>query len=74
MLMNADVVYDYSGRDFVKSLVRREAEYVSLDPSILGQRQNSQTRNVVICIAGAGPEVWQGVIDLPRLEGYRQFP
>ncbi len=74
VLMNADVVHDYSGRDFVKSLVRREAEYVSLDPSIPGERQNNQNCNVVVCISGAGPEVWQRVIDLPGLEGYRQIP
>jgi uroporphyrin-III C-methyltransferase / precorrin-2 dehydrogenase / sirohydrochlorin ferrochelatase len=74
MLMNADVVHDYSGRDFVKSLMRREAEYVNLYPSIPRERQNNQNRNVVVCISGAGPEAWQRVIDLPGLEGYRQFP
>lgn len=74
MLMNADVVYDYSGGDFVKSLMRREAEYVSLDPQILAEHHDDRSRNVVICVSAAMPEVWQRVIDLPELEGYRQFP
>jgi uroporphyrin-III C-methyltransferase / precorrin-2 dehydrogenase / sirohydrochlorin ferrochelatase len=74
MLMNADVVYDYSGCDFVKSLMRREAEYVSLDPQMRSEHHDDRSRNVVICVSTTMPEVWQRVIDLPELEGYRQFP
>ena len=74
MLMNADVVYDYSGADFVKSLTRREAEYVSLDPHMPAEHHEDRDRNVVICISGAGPEVWQRVIDVSAEQGYRQFP
>ena len=74
MLMNADVVYDYSGRDFVKSLMRREAEYVSQDPQMPAEHHDDRSRNVVICVSAAKPEVWQTVIDLPELEDYRQFP
>ena len=74
MLMNADVVYDYSDRDFVKSLMRREAEYVSLDPQMPVEDHDDRSRNVVICVSSSMPEVWQRVIDLPELEDYRQFP
>ena len=74
MLMNADVVYDYSGCDFVNSLMRREAEYVSLDPQMPEKHLEDRSRNVVICVSVAMPEVWQRVIDLPELGGYRQFP
>jgi uroporphyrin-III C-methyltransferase/precorrin-2 dehydrogenase/sirohydrochlorin ferrochelatase len=74
MLMNADVVYDYSGCDFVKSLMRREAEYASFDPSMPVERHDDQTRNVVICISNTGLEVWQTVIDDSAVQGYRHFP
>jgi uroporphyrin-III C-methyltransferase/precorrin-2 dehydrogenase/sirohydrochlorin ferrochelatase len=74
VLMNADVVYDYSSCDFVKSLTRREAEYVSLDPQMAAEHHDDRGRNVVICISAAMPEVWQRVIDLPELEGYRHLP
>jgi uroporphyrin-III C-methyltransferase/precorrin-2 dehydrogenase/sirohydrochlorin ferrochelatase len=74
MLMNADVVYDYSGGDFVKSLMRREAKYVNLYPWMPVEHHDDRSRNVVICVSAATPEVWQRVIDLPELEGYRQFP
>ena len=74
MLMNADVVYDYSQCDFVKSLMRREAEYINLDPLMPMERHEDQNRNVAICVSAAMPEVWQRVIDLPELEGYRHFP
>jgi len=74
MLMNADVVYDYSGSYFVKSLMRREAEHVDLDPLKPVERHDDQRRNVVICVSVAMPEAWQRVIDLPKREGYRQFP
>jgi uroporphyrin-III C-methyltransferase / precorrin-2 dehydrogenase / sirohydrochlorin ferrochelatase len=73
-LMNADVVYDCSGEDFVKSLMRREAEYISLDPSQSEEVHVDQNRNVVVCVSAMLPEVWQRVIDLPELEGYRHFP
>ena len=74
ILMNADVVYDYSGSNFVKSLMRREAEHVSLDPLMPVERHDDQHRNAVICVSAAMPEAWQAVIDLPGREGYRQFP
>ena len=51
ILMNADVVYDYSGCDFVKSLMRREAEHVNLDPLMPVERHDDQNRNVIICIS-----------------------
>ena len=74
MLMNADVVYDYSGCDFVKSLMRREAEYVSLDPQMPAEHHEDRSRNVVICISNAGLEDWQRVIDVSAAQGYRHFP
>ena len=74
MLMNADIVYDYSGRDFVKSLMRREAEHVNLDPLMPMARHEDQNRNVVICVSAVMPEVWQRTNDLPELEGYRRYP
>ena len=74
MLMNADVVYDYSGSNFVKSLMRREAEHVNLDPLMPVERHDDQNRNVVICVSADLPEAWHAVIDLPEREGYRQFP
>lgn len=74
ILMNADVVYDYSGSNFVKSLMRREAEHVDLDPLMPVERHDDQRRNVVICVSAAMPGPWQAVIDLPGREGYRQFP
>ena len=74
MLMNADVVYDYSGCDFVKSLMRREAEYVNLDPQTPAEHLEVRDRSVVICVSAAMPEVWQRVIDVSAVQGYRQFP
>jgi uroporphyrin-III C-methyltransferase/precorrin-2 dehydrogenase/sirohydrochlorin ferrochelatase len=74
MLMNADVVYDYSNCDFVKSLMRREAEYVSLNPQIPADHHDYRGRNVVICVSTAVPEAWQRVIDVSAERGYRQFP
>jgi len=74
MLMNADVVFDYSGCDFVKSLMRREAEYASFDRLMPVECHDDQNRNVVICIANTGLEVWQTVIDDSALQGYRHFP
>ena len=74
ILMNADVVYDYSGRNFVKSLMRRESEHVSLEPLMPVERHDGQNRNVVICVSADLPEAWQAVIDLPEWESYRQFP
>jgi uroporphyrin-III C-methyltransferase/precorrin-2 dehydrogenase/sirohydrochlorin ferrochelatase len=73
-LMNADVVYDCSGRDFVKSLMRREAEYISLNPSELEEIPDFQNRHVVICVLSPGLEVWQTAIDDSALQGYRHFP
>jgi uroporphyrin-III C-methyltransferase/precorrin-2 dehydrogenase/sirohydrochlorin ferrochelatase len=72
VLMNADIVHDYSGRDFVKSLMRREAEYVRFDLSESGDGTNNQIRNVVICISSARPD-WR-VTDFPGVEEYRPFP
>ena len=74
ILMNADVVYDYSGSNFVKSLMRREAEHVDLDPLMPVERHVDQRRTVVICVSAAMPGSWQAVIYLPGREGYRQFP
>lgn len=74
MLMNADVVYDYSGRDFVKTLMRREAEYVSLDPQMPVEHHEDRGRNVVICVSAAVPKVWKRVIDVSAEQGYRHFP
>jgi uroporphyrin-III C-methyltransferase/precorrin-2 dehydrogenase/sirohydrochlorin ferrochelatase len=74
ILMNANVVYDHSRSNFVKSLMRREAEHVDLDPWMPVERHDDQNRNVVICVAADLPEAWQAVIDLPEREGYRQFP
>jgi uroporphyrin-III C-methyltransferase/precorrin-2 dehydrogenase/sirohydrochlorin ferrochelatase len=73
-LMNADVVYDCSGGDFVKSLMRREAEYVSLNPSQSEEVHDDQNRNVVICVSTTLPETWQRVIDDSALQGYRHLP
>lgn len=74
MLMNADVVYDCSGCDFVKSLIRREAVYVRLDPQMPAERLEDRNRNVVICVSNAGLEAWQRVIDVSAVQGYRHFP
>lgn len=74
ILMNADFVYNYSGSNFVKSLMRREAEHVNLDLLMPVERHDDQRRNVVMCVSAAMPEPWQRVIDLPEREGYRQFP
>ncbi len=74
VLMNADVVHNYSGCDFVKSLMRREAEYVGLDPLLPVERQSDHNRNVVICVSAAMPEVWQRAIDDSARQDYRQFP
>ncbi|HLA02845.1 MAG TPA: NAD(P)-dependent oxidoreductase [Aestuariivirga sp.] len=74
MLMNADVVYDYSGGNFVKSLMRREAEYVGLDSQVPVEHHDDQNRNVVICVSAAVLEVWQRVIDVSTVQGYRHFP
>jgi uroporphyrin-III C-methyltransferase / precorrin-2 dehydrogenase / sirohydrochlorin ferrochelatase len=57
MLVNADVVYDYSGSDFVKSFMRREGQYVRFDEipqtgdldAIASQNEESELA-VVICI------------------------
>ena len=73
-LMNADVVYDCSGEDFVKSLMRREAEYISLDPSQSEEVHADQNRNVVACVSAMLPEAWQRVIDDSALQGYRHLP
>jgi hypothetical protein len=74
MLMNADVVYNYSGCDFVKSLMRREAEYLGLDPLMLMERRDDRNRNVVVCVSAAMPEVWRKVIDVSAVQDYRQLP
>ncbi|HEX7110049.1 MAG TPA: NAD(P)-dependent oxidoreductase [Aestuariivirga sp.] len=74
ILMNADVVYDYSGNNFVKSLMRREAEHVKLDPLMPLERHDDQNHNVVICVSADLSEAWRAMIDLPECEGYRQFP
>ncbi len=57
MLVNADVVYDYSGCDFVKSFMRREGKYVRLrDIAQTGDLEANASQNeeselaVVICI------------------------
>ena len=55
--MNADVVHDYSGCDFVKSFMRREGKYVRLREipqagdlcAIASQNEESELA-VVICI------------------------
>ena len=57
ILMNADVVHDYSGCDFVKSFMRREGKYVRLREipqagdlcAIASQNEESELA-VVICI------------------------
>lgn len=57
MLGNADVVYDYSGCDFVKSFMRREGKYVRLHEipqtdeldAIASQNEENEL-TVVICI------------------------
>ena len=74
VLMNADAVYDFSGCDFVKSLTRREAEYVSLDPKNPAEHHDDQRRNVVICVSAIVPEAWRRVIDVSTEQGYRHFP
>ena len=73
-LMNADVVYDCSGENFVKSLMRREAEYINLDPSQSEEVRVDQNRNVVTCVSAMLPEAWQRVIDDSALQGYRHLP
>ena len=73
-LMNADVVYDCSGEDFVKSLMRREAEYIVLNPSQSEEVHDGQNRNVIICVSAMLPEAWQRVIDDSAQQGYRHFP
>jgi uroporphyrin-III C-methyltransferase/precorrin-2 dehydrogenase/sirohydrochlorin ferrochelatase len=57
MLMNADVVYDCSGSDFVKSFMRREGKYVRLreipqtgDPDAIAPQNEEGELAVVICI------------------------
>jgi uroporphyrin-III C-methyltransferase/precorrin-2 dehydrogenase/sirohydrochlorin ferrochelatase len=57
MLMNADVVYDCSGNDFVKSFMRREGKYVRLreipqtgDPDAIASQNEEGELAVVICI------------------------
>ena len=57
MLMNADVVYDYSGCDFVKSFMRREGKYVRLreilqtgDLDAIASQNEESGLTVVICI------------------------
>ena len=73
-LMNADVVYDYSGCGFVKSLMRREAEYVIFSSLMPVERHDEQNRNVLICVSSTGLEVWQTEIDVLAAQGYRHFP
>ena len=73
-LMNADIVYDCSGEDFVKSLMRREAEYISLGSSQSEGVHDDQNRNVVICVSTMLPEIWQRVIDDPVPRGYCHLP
>ena len=61
-LVNADVVYDYSGRDFVKSFMRREGKYVRLRDipqadvldAIASQNEESELA-AVICIEDNRP-------------------
>jgi hypothetical protein len=57
ILMNADVVYDYSDRDFVKSFMRREGKYARLCEALeTGHLDATASQNVecgltvVICI------------------------
>ena len=57
ILMNADVVYDCSGRDFVKSFMRRESKYVRLDETLetgrldtIAARNQESGLTVVICV------------------------
>ena len=57
MLVNADVVYDYSGSDFVKSFMRREGKYVRLreipqtgDLDAIALQNEESELAVVICI------------------------
>ena len=57
MLVNADVVYDYSGSDFVKSFMRREGKYVRLreipqtgDLDAIASQNEESELAVVICI------------------------
>ena len=73
-LMNADVVFDYSSCSFVHSLMRREAEYISLNPAQLEEIHDNQQRNVVVCVSNMTPDVWQTEIDVSAARGYRHFP
>ena len=73
-LMNADVAYDYSGRSFVHSLMRREAEYISLNPSQREEIHAGGQHNVVICVSNSPVDVWQPEIDVLATQGYRHFP
>ena len=73
-LMNANVVYDYSSCSFVHSLMRREAEYISLNPAQREEIHDSQQRNVVVCVSNMTPDVWQTEIDVSAARGYRHFP
>jgi hypothetical protein len=57
MLVNADVVYDYSGCDFVKSFMRREGKYIRLreipqagDLDAISSQNEESELAVVICI------------------------
>jgi hypothetical protein len=54
--------------------MRREAEYISLNPSELEEISDFQNRHVVICVLSPGLEVWQTAIDDSALQGYRHFP
>ncbi|MDP1700917.1 MAG: NAD(P)-dependent oxidoreductase [Aestuariivirga sp.] len=57
ILMKADVVYDYSGGDFVKSFMRREGKYIRLheipqtsDLNAIASQSEESELAVVICI------------------------
>ena len=74
MLANADVVYDYSGCDFVKSFMRREGKYVRLreisqtgDLDAIASQNEGSELAVVICIEHDRPiPSWHAAMLSPR--------
>jgi len=76
MLVNADVVYDYSVCDFVKSFMRREGKYVRLrdiprtgDLDAIASQNGESELAVVICIEDNRPiPPWHAAILSSRKE------
>jgi uroporphyrin-III C-methyltransferase/precorrin-2 dehydrogenase/sirohydrochlorin ferrochelatase len=78
MLMNADVVHDFSGCDFVKSFMRRDGKYVRhhemAEPgqidTIASQSEESEL-SVVICVENNRPiPPWHAAIMVSRQMQY----